>query len=100
VIGSYRRLSLHSEFWVANRDLGVFDLRKEAVASPGDRFHKARTLRGIAEGFPDFVDRFVEPVVKIHESVCGPQTFLKFLPSYNLSGALKEHFEEAKGLFL
>jgi len=39
-------------------------------------------------------------MVKIHESVGGPQTFLKFLPSYNLSRALKQHFEEAKGLFL
>jgi hypothetical protein len=95
-----RRSWLRSEFWVASRDLGVLDLRKEAVPPPGHRFHKARTLRGIAQGFPDFVDRFVEPMVKIHESVGGPQTFLKFLPSYNLSGALKQHFEEAKGLFL
>jgi hypothetical protein len=96
-----RRLRLGGEFRAANRAcIGSFDFREEAVAAPGNRFHKAGTLGGVAEGLTDFVDRFVEPVVEIHESVRRPEMLLKFLASYDLAGVLQQHPEDSKGLFL
>src|SRR5215470_3149962 len=56
-----------------------FDLREEAVAAASNGFDKAGTLGGVAEGLTDFVNRFVQAVVEIHESVCGPKFLLKFL---------------------
>jgi len=99
--GFCRGMRLGCGLRTANRGcIGNPDLREEAVAAPSNGFHKARTLSGVAEGLSDFVDRFVEPVVKIHESVCGPELFLKFLSSYNLAGVLKKHRQDLKGLFL
>jgi hypothetical protein len=75
----------------ANRGcLDRLDLREEAVASTGNSFHKAGTFGGIAQGLADFVDCLVEPVVEIHESVRGPQSFLKFIASYDLAGMLQQ----------
>jgi hypothetical protein len=39
-------------------------------------------------------------VVEIHESVCRPELFLKFLASYDLAGMLKQHRQDLEGLFL
>src|SRR5260370_12542220 len=89
------------EFGAANSgSIGIFDFRKEAVAATSNGFHKAGTLGGVGEGLTDFADRFVEPVVEIHESVRGPEFFLKFLASYDFAGVLKQHRQELEGLFL
>ncbi len=96
-----RGMRLSCEFWAANRDcIGNFDLRDEAVAAASNSFQKAGTLGGVAKGLTDFVDRFVEPVVEIHKSVCGPEFFLKFLASYDLAVVLKQHRQDLEGLFL
>src|SRR5713101_9664728 len=80
-----RGMRLSCEFRAANRGcIGNFDLREEAVAATSNSFHKAGTLGGVAKGLTDFADRLVEPVVEIHECVCGPEYFLKFLASYDL----------------
>ena len=73
---------------------------KKTVAAPSYGFHKARTLSEVAEGLADFVDRFVEPVFEIHESVHGPKFFLKFLASYDLAGVFKQHRQDLEGLIL
>jgi len=39
-------------------------------------------------------------VVEIDESVLGPEFFLKFLASYDLSGVLQQHRQYLEGLFL
>src|SRR6266852_3673952 len=96
-----RGMRLSCEFRAANRNcIDNFNLRKEAVAATSNGFHKAGTLGGVAEGLTDFADRFVEPVVKIHESVRGPEFLLKLLASYDLAGVLKQHRQELEGLFL
>jgi hypothetical protein len=93
-------LRLICESRAANRGYGDFDVREEAVAATRNSFHKAGTRCGVAEGLSDFVNRFVKPVVEIHESVCGPEFFLKFLASYDLAVVLKQHPQDLKGLFL
>ena len=80
--------------------IGIFDLREEPVAAPSNGFNKPWTVGGVAEGLTDFVNRFVEPVVEIHERVCGPEFFLKFLASYDIAGVLKQHRQDSEGLFL
>ena len=89
------------EFRAANsRRVGRFYFREEAVTATRNGFYKARTFSGVAESLADFADRFVEPVVEIHESVCGPEIFLKLLTSYDLAGVLKQHRQDLEGLFL
>jgi len=89
------------EFRAANSGrIRNFDLRKEAVAATRNGFHKAGTLGGVPEGLADFADRFVEPVVEIHESVRGPEFLLKLLASYDLAGVLSQRRQDLKGLFL
>jgi len=97
----WRGMRLSREFRGANRGcIGNVDLREEAVAATRNSLHKAGALCGVAEGLTDFVDRFVEPVIEIHESVCGPECFLNFLASYDLAGVLKQHRQDLEGLFL
>jgi hypothetical protein len=94
-------MRLSCEFRTANRDgIGNFDLREEAVAAASHGFHKARTLGGVTEGLAEFVDRLVETVVEIDESVCRPEFFLKFLARYDVAGVLKQHRQDLEGLFL
>ena len=94
-------MKLSCGFGAANRGhVGRPYFRKEAVTATRNSFYKARTLCGVAESLADFADRFVEPVVEIHESVCGPQLFLKLLADYDLAGVLKQHRQNLKRLFL
>ena len=94
-----RRLS--REVRTANRGcIGNFDLREEAVAATSNSLHKAGTLGRVAEGLTDFVDRFIDPVIEIHESVCRPDSFLNFLADYDLAGVLNQHRQDLEGLFL
>ena len=80
--------------------IGNFDVREEAVAAAGHGFDKAGTLGGIAQGLTDLVDRFVEPVVEIHERVRGPELLRKFLARYDLAGVLEQHRQDSERLLL
>jgi hypothetical protein len=94
-------MKLSCEFRAANRGcIGNFDLREEAVASTCNGFHKSGTLGGVAKGLTEFVNRFIEPVVEIHERVCWPEFFLKFLASYDFSRVLKQDRQDLQGLLL
>jgi hypothetical protein len=96
-----REMRLNCDFRGANRNcIGNSDVREEAVPAAGNGFHKAWTRGGVAEGLTDFVDRFVEPVVEIHERVCGPEFFLKLLASYYLAAVLKQDRQDLERLFL
>src|SRR6201984_1189403 len=94
-------MKLSCEFRAANSSrAGTFYFREEAVTATPNGFYKARTFSRVAESLANFADRFVKPVVEIHESVCRPQLFLKFLTSYDLAGVLKQHRQDLEGLFL
>jgi hypothetical protein len=80
--------------------LGNFDVREKAVAAPSNGFYKARAFCGVAESLTDFAYRFVEPVIKIHESVRGPELFLKVLAGYDIAGMLQKHRQDLEWLFL
>jgi hypothetical protein len=94
-------MRLRCQFRAANRGcISNFDLHDEAVPAPRNGFHKAGTLRGVAEGLADFVDRFVEPVVEIHEGIGGPELLLQFLSRYYLAGVIDQHGQHLKRLLL
>src|SRR5690242_4427368 len=94
-------MRLSYEFLAVNRNcVNNFNLREEAVAAPGNSFHEAGTLGGVAEGLSYLADRFVESVVEIYKSVRGPELLLKFLASYDLAGVLQQHYKDLEGLFL
>jgi hypothetical protein len=94
-------MKMSCEFLAANRNwIDNLNIREEAVAAPGNGFHKARALSGVAEGLTNLADRFVEPVVEINESVRGPELLLKLLASYELAGVLEQHRQDLEGLFL
>src|ERR1700752_3929257 len=89
------------EFRAASRSgIDNLDLGQEAVAATSNSFHKAGTLDGVAEGLTDFADCFVEAVVKVHESIRGPELFLEFLTSYDFAGVLKQQDQDLEGLLL
>jgi hypothetical protein len=89
------------KFRAAHRGrVGRFDLSEEAVAAASNGFHKSGTFGGVPQGVTDFVYRFVEPVIEIHESVCGPEPFVKFFASYDLAGVRKQHRQNLERLFL
>ena len=97
----FGRFSLSCDFWFANKScFRGFDFGEKAVPAPGDRFHEAGTLSGVTEGFTEFVDGFVEPVVEIHKSIGWPEFFLKFLARYDLTGALQQQRQDLEGLLL
>jgi hypothetical protein len=77
-----------------------FDLRKEAVAAPSNGFHEAGTFGGVPQGVTDFAYRFIQAVIEVHESVRGPEPFLKFFASYDLAGVFKQHRQDLEWLFL
>ena len=92
---------LSCELCVGNRScVNNFDLRQKPVAATSNGLHKAGTFGRVTEGLSYFVDRFVEPVVEIYKSVCGPEFFLKFRASYDLAVVLKQHRQDLEGLFL
>jgi hypothetical protein len=97
----WREESRRCESRAAHRGLvRRFDLRKETVAAPRNGFHKAWTFRRISKRVTDFVYRFVEPVIEIHESIRGPELFLQLFARYHLAGALQQNRQDLEGLFL
>jgi hypothetical protein len=85
-------MSLSCEFRAGNRyRVGRFNVHEEAVATSSHGLYKTRAIGGVSEGFPKFVDCFVEPVIEIHERVRGPELFLQFLASDNLAGVFNQH---------
>jgi hypothetical protein len=76
------------------------DLREKAIAATRNGFHEAGALGGVTEGFTDFVDGFIEPVIEIHESVRGPNFSLELLASDDLAGMVEQHNENLQWLFL
>ena len=60
---------------------------KEAIATAGQRFDKARVFRRVAQRLADFVNGRIQVVIDIDKSV-RPQPLLQFLPRHHLAGAL------------
>ena len=77
-----------------------FDFRQEAVTTTGNRFYETGAVRRVTKRLADFANRFIKPMVEIHEGVRRPKSFLEFLASYHVSGMLKQHRQDLQGLFL
>ena len=93
-------MGLRFGFRTASRcRIGDSDISNEAVAATSNGFRRNGDSRG-RQSLTDLVDRFVEPVVEIHERVRGPELILQFLATNDLAGALEQHRQDLEGLLL
>ena len=77
-----------------------FQFPDEKIAAAGNRFDIPGVCGGVAQDVADLLDRGVEAIVEIHESLRGPQLLLQFLAGNDLAGIFQEHLENLKGLTL
>jgi hypothetical protein len=57
----------------------AFQVPQKAVPTLGQGFDETRVFGGIAEGFAQFVNRFVEAVIEIHERIGRPKAAAQLL---------------------
>ena len=78
----------------------VLNRSNKAVASLGKSLDKTRFLGVIIQGFAQSLDCIVQALVKIHESVRGPDSLLQFSAANYVTRPLKQGQENLKGLNL
>lgn len=76
------------------------DRHQEAVAAPGQRLDKAGVIGGVAEGFSQFVDRCIQPIVEIDEGILRPQLGAQLFTTDQFTRTLQQEREHLKRLFL
>jgi hypothetical protein len=84
----------------SRREVDNSHVRDETVTASGHCLNEARALSGIAEGFADLVDGFVESVIEIYEGIRGPQSALEFIAGHQLAWPGQQHREHLKRLLL
>src|SRR5260370_1360182 len=72
----------------------------EPVAATRQGFHKAGTLRGIAQGFAQPVDDGIEAVVDVHEGIRRPQLLPELVPGDDFTCVLQETCQYLKRMLL
>jgi hypothetical protein len=76
----------------------VFDRRYEAIAAARKRLYKSGVGGGIAERIPQLIYGGVQSVIKIDESIGGPETLAKLFASDQIAGSLQQQDQYAKCL--
>ena len=76
----------------------VFHRSDEAVADAGDGFYVARRGCRVTQRVAEFLDGFVESVVKVDKDVGGPKALPEFVAGEYLAGAFQEHSQELQRL--
>ena len=82
------------------RRLGATNRGDEAIATSRQGFDIARRLPVVAEGFPQFIDGFVQAVLEVHEGVCGPELQTQVLARDQLARPCEQQGQNLKRLFL
>lgn len=67
------------------------DFGKEAIAAPWNRLNETRTLCGFAQGFAESANGVVQPILKFHEAMAGPQALLQLFSCYHVTRMLGWH---------
>jgi hypothetical protein len=78
----------------------IIELPDKAIPTAGNRLDIARAIRGIIQRTAQAVHGCVEPVIKVHERVCGPDSLLQFLATYNFSWPFEERLQNLQRLLL
>jgi hypothetical protein len=71
----------------------------QSIATPGQGLDVPRVVRGIPQGTAQGLDRRIDAMVEIHNSIARPQPSIDFLAGYNLAPTFKEHPQDLKHLF-
>src|SRR5262249_7786732 len=74
--------------------------RDEAVAVAGNRFDEARACRVITQRIPQAGHCTVEPFIKFHESVRGPDTAAELLAADDFAVGFEKQLKYFEGLLL
>jgi hypothetical protein len=72
----------------------------EPIPASRQRLDKSRVIGGIAERFPQLIDRRIQAVVEIHEGVGRPALIAKFFACDHFARPLQQDREDLKGLLL
>jgi hypothetical protein len=70
----------------------------EAVADPGDGFYIPGRGCRVTQRVAEFLDRFVQSVVKVDKDVRGPKALPEFIAGEYLAGTFQEHTQEQQWL--
>jgi hypothetical protein len=76
------------------------DGNEKAVTTSRQGFNETRVLCGIGQRFPQLVDRGVQAVVEVDESVFRPDLRTQLLATHHIARSLQQHSKYVKGLFL
>ena len=74
--------------------------RDPLVSDTGNSFDVSRILGRIAEGLPQLVDRGVEPVLEIDESIISPNLLAQFIAADDMVGAFEQGHQDLERLLL
>jgi hypothetical protein len=102
------RFQRHGEYEIGTL-VGLDDLRRQirniafhgsdkTIALSGDGLDVFRLIGRIAQNAAQFVDRYVESVLKIHVSPCAPDVLPEALAGYGLACVLQEVEKDLYGL--
>src|SRR5215470_20198784 len=72
----------------------------KSVTTLGKCFNETWLLLVVVQGLAEFLDRRVQAVIEINESVFGPEPFLQILACDDLTGMFQKHREDMKRLDL
>jgi hypothetical protein len=76
------------------------DGRKESVTTPSNGLDVNRSSGRISQSVAQFVDRFVEALVKVDEIAIGPEAPLEFVARNDLPSVFEQGGQELRGLRL
>ena len=76
------------------------DIGKKPVATAGNGFDETGILGGVAEGDAEAIGRRVQPPLKIHENIRGPQTLPQFFAGHELARPFQQGLEHLKRFVL
>src|ERR1700694_2347771 len=76
------------------------DGRNKAIATPRQRLDESWAVPGISQRLAQLIDRRVQTVVEVDESIGRPVLGTKLFAGYYLAGPLQQGRENVKRLFL
>src|SRR5579864_1887231 len=97
IAGSNINFGSHFQLFMADCS-DILHRRDEPVSPPRQGLDKARIVSIIAKRFANFVDSFIQSVLKINERVLRPELVVQFLAGDDLAGLLQQSDEHVERL--
>jgi hypothetical protein len=72
----------------------------EPIAPPRERLNKSGGISGIIQRLAQPIDRIIQSVVEVYESVLRPESFPQVFPRNHFARLFEQHGENLKWLIL